>query len=857
MANDKVRISYIAGTVARTPKEILTFAQGLGLNVKSASSSVNSNIANLIIEYYMGEISQEELVVAIAPETSKTSKNKKTPTKTQKKVSKEKTEEPKKEKDKQSATKSTEDDKTIKNNQEEPHQHTIRRTGFRIVKKNVSKTSDKESEAKAEPKKPQYQSAQSLMESLKTEEKEKPEKKKVKIKQPPVSHKANEHKMNIDREIFDHDEDEESNEIMLFDLHEQEVKDEEQDREIKQAMVDRIKMQRKNPWMVEGSISRKKRKNNSGFKKNEEKIKQDFIVIPEEVRVYEFADLAGLKLNEVVKVLFNLGMMVTKNDFLDRDAIEILCEEFKINFELQNQSQDLDYVYEEESEEKNLSVRAPVVTIMGHVDHGKTSLLDKIRNSRVASGEAGGITQHIGAYSVIKNNQMISFIDTPGHEAFSEMRSRGAQITDIVVIVIAADDGVKQQTIEAFQHAKAAGVQIIVAMNKIDKENINIDKLKAECAELGFTPVDWGGEYEFIGVSARTGDGIDELLDTILIQAELLELKADPTQRSKAVVLEGSMDKGRGPVATIIVQNGTLRVGDSVVADTTYGRVRALINDRGENIKELGPSGVAVIVGLDSIPNAGSILASVENDTIARDYANKRSVYLRQKELSKSTKVSFDELSEMVAKGNLKSLPIIIKADTQGSLEAIRASLLKLNNDEVEINIIGFGVGGISESDIALAATSKNSLILGFNIRPTGVVKTKAKELGVEIKTYSVIYALIDDMKSLVSGMMSPVLEEEHTGQAEVRETFSIAKVGTIAGCMVVDGVIQRGIKIRLIRDGVVVHEGVIASLKRFKDDVKEVKNGYECGIMLENFNDIQIGDVFETYREVARKQQI
>ncbi len=837
--SQKVKVSEIAQEVGKNAKDVLELAKEVGLSLKAVSSTVDMATAEVFVSFFMGQISKDVLLQKFAPK------------KIEKKIIK-----PKKPKE-------IEEKQQMHQENLRPQvgveQHLVRRTGIRIVKKG---NEDEVLMLKPEVKKAQY-SVQEMFDSLKDGDAVKiPEKKKIKVKQPQVSHKQNEQKMDLlkDREILSYDDEEENNEIMLFDLHEQEIKDEEKDAQVKQAMVDRIKVQKKNPWMSEGGIGRKSKKKNKPVlnEKKDQQDKKDIIAIPEEVRVYEFADLAGLKLNEVVKSLFNLGTMVTKNDFLDKDAIEILCEEFGIHFTLQNNMDALAYYPEQEQEDQScMIVRPPVVTIMGHVDHGKTSLLDKIRNSRIANGEAGGITQHIGAYSVEKNGSMISFIDTPGHEAFTEMRSRGAQITDIAIIVVAADDGVKQQTIEAFNHAKAAGVQIIVAMNKIDKEEINIDKLKAECAELGFTPNDWGGEYEFIGVSARTGEGIETLLETILIQAEILELKANPQKKAKAIVLEGSMDKGRGPVATVIMQDGTLRVGDSIVADTTFGRVRALIDDKGNSIKELGPSGVAVVVGLGEIPSAGIVLASVQNDTLAREYAQKRSIYLRQKELSKTTKVSFDELAEMVAKGNLKSLPVIIKADTQGSLEAIKASLLKLNNNEVEINIISFGVGGISESDVALASASKNCLILGFNIRPTGVVKTKSKELGVEIKTYSIIYALIDDMKALISGMMSPVFEEEHTGQAEVRETFSIAKVGVIAGCMVVDGTIQRGIKIRLIRQGIVIHEGVIASLKRFKDDVREVHKGYECGIMLENFNDIAIGDVFETYKEVAKSQKI
>ena len=550
-------------------------------------------------------------------------------------------------------------------------------------------------------------------------------------------------------------------------------------------------------------------------------------------------------------------MMVTKNDFLEKDAIKILAEEFGIQIEITNNADELDYtqLHESNENEKDLVERAPVVTIMGHVDHGKTSLLDYIRNTKIASAEAGGITQHIGAYTITKNGKQITFIDTPGHEAFSEMRARGASVTDIAIIVIAADDGIKPQTIEALNHAKAANAPIIIAVNKIDKPEANTDKVKAEAAELGFTPLEWGGEYEFVHISAKTGEGIDDLLETILLQAEILELKANPNKPARAVVIESSLEKGKGPVATLIVQNGTLKVGDSIIADTAYGRVRAISDDLGKNITTITPSGVGVITGLNEVPPAGSILLAVENDNIARDYAQKRAAHLRQKELSHSTKVSFDELSSMVAQGQLKNLPVIIKTDTQGSLEAIRGSLEKLQNDEVKVNIIHKGVGGITESDITLAAASTNCVILGFNVRPTGSVKNKAKELGIEIKTYSIIYALIDDIKALLGGLLSPVFEEENTGQAEVRETFNIAKVGTIAGCFVTDGVIQRGIKVRLIRNGVVIHTGNIASLKRFKDDAREVQKGFECGIMLENYNDIQVGDVFETYKEVAKQR--
>lgn len=831
------------------PKDALEKAKELGISVKNIGSEISDEDAQKLAEYIeSGKLPQKKSTPkAKTPKAEKIEKpQKETKTSRAKNIKTSPVAE---------APKVEERIKEAKEELEEKSNLENKRIGITIVKKSKD----------ALPKDPVVEEVkkQSITPNIKdlfsekiTQEDEELKAKPKKKEKPKVqvSHKQNEQKMDFDREFGSYED--ESDEIVLFDLNEQEVKNEDEENRKKQAIVDRVQMQKKNKWMSEGSIRRDKKKRKAPVVNVEKKSAQSAISIPEEIRVYEFADIAGRDLKDVIGALFKLGVMVTKNDFLDRDAIEILAEEFSIEISFQNVVPEIEV---EEEEGLESYERPPVVTIMGHVDHGKTSLLDKIRNSRVASGEAGGITQHIGAYMVEKNGKMISFIDTPGHEAFTEMRSRGAQVTDIAIIVVAADDGVKQQTIEALNHAKAANVQIIIAINKMDKENANPDKVKAECAELGFTPSEWGGEYDFIPLSAKSGEGIEDLLENILVQAELMELKATHSSKAKAVVLEGSLEKGRGPVATIIVQNGVLKVGDPIVADTAFGRVRALLNDRGEAVKELYPSGVAVVTGLSEVPSAGATLMSVENDSIAREFAMQKASYLRQKELSKSTKVSFDELSEMVAKGQLKSLPVIVKADTQGSLEAIKASLQKLNdeNDEVVINVISFGVGGISESDISLASASENCVILGFNVRPTGTVKNKAKELGVEIKTYSIIYALLDDVKALVSGMMSPVFEEENTGQAEVRETFNIPKVGTIAGCFVVDGSIQRGIKVRLIRNGVVVHNGSIASLKRFKDDVKEVAKGYECGIMLENYNDVRVGDVFETYKEVAKKQTL
>jgi translation initiation factor IF-2 len=632
------------------------------------------------------------------------------------------------------------------------------------------------------------------------------------------------------------------------------IKMEARDDERRSQIPPQVKTIKHTPFLEQG-IQRK------SFKKHKKRVEEKSAVevkavqIPEEIRVYEFAQKMNKQPAEIIKVLFTLGVMVTKNDFLDKDAIEILAEEFGVEVNVVNEQEEFDYVKAyDDADSANMEERVPVITIMGHVDHGKTSLLDYIRSSNVASGEAGGITQHVGAYMIEKNGKKITFIDTPGHEAFTEMRARGAQVTDIVIIVVAADDGVKPQTVEAISHAKAAKVPMIIAVNKIDKPAANPDQAKAQLAELGIMPIDWGGEHEFAHVSAKTGEGIEHLLDTILLQAEIMELKADKTRDAKATVVESSMEKGRGPVATVIVRNGTLRVGNTVVAGVAYGKVRALLNASGQNIEAIHPGEPGVIVGLSEVPSAGETVVKVANDKIAREYANKRSEYLRQKELSKSTKVTIDELGAMIAEGELKALPVIIKADVGGSLEAIKGSLEKLRNEETKINVIHSGIGGISESDIALASASVNSVILGFNVRPTGIVKEKAKSLGVEIKTYNIIYNLIDDVKGLLSGMMSPIIREENLGQAQVREVFVVPKVGAIAGCMVTDGIINRGAKARIIREGIVIFEGTVSSLKRFKDDAREVAKGFECGIGIENFNDIKVGDFIESFKHVEEQ---
>ena len=604
----------------------------------------------------------------------------------------------------------------------------------------------------------------------------------------------------------------------------------------------------------------KRGKRKKRIARTQEEIEITEVTIPEDIRVYEFAEACGKTTSEVITVLFSLGMLVTKNDFLKQDELEILGEEFGIEVTVRDALEDVNYVgdyLDEDINDSDFVTRPPVVTIMGHVDHGKTSLLDKIRSSKVAKGEAGGITQHISSYTVEKNGQKITFVDTPGHSAFSAMRARGSAITDIIIIVVAADDGVKPQTEEVISHAKASGCPIIVAINKMDKESANPDMVKAQMAERDLTPIDWGGNTEFIEVSALTGAGIDDLLENILIQSELLELRADPTVKAKAAVIESSLEKGRGPVATIIVQNGTLRIGDNIICDTTFGRVKAITDDNGNPVKELGLSETGTVLGLNDVPATGTVMVVLDTDKEARDIATTRAEHARAKELSKSTKVSLEEMSGLIAEGKIKQLPVIIKTDVGGSLEAIKGSLEKIANNEVKVKVIHSAVGGITESDLVLAGASEGCIILGFNVRPTGSIKAKAKADGISINTYSIIYDLIDDVKDALSGMMSAVIREENTGQAEVRDTFVVPKIGTVAGCLVTDGKVIRGGHARIIRDGIVTYTGKISSLKRFKDDAKEVANGYECGIMFDKFNDIKVGDFIETFIQIEEKVSV
>jgi len=580
------------------------------------------------------------------------------------------------------------------------------------------------------------------------------------------------------------------------------------------------------------------------------------VEIPEDIRVYEFAEALKRPMSDIIKVLFDLGMMMTKNDFLGNDEIEILSEEFEVEVTIIDPKDEFTQEVDDIEEDPDATERAPIITIMGHVDHGKTSLLDAIREAKVTDSEAGGITQHIGAYTVEQKGKAITFIDTPGHAAFSHMRQKGTDITDIIVIVVAADDGVKPQTLEVIKLAKESGAPIIVALNKMDKETAQPDMVKGQMAEHGINPVDWGGDVEFIPVSAKSGMGIEDLLENILTTAEILELKANTNALAKAAVIESSLEKGRGPVATVIVQNGTLKVGDYVVCGAAYGRVKAMLDENKKQIKTLLPSHTAVIAGLNEVPASGEVMTVMEDEKEAKAFALKRHEYDRHKELSISTKSSLEDMTAMIKEGKLKSLKVVLKTDVHGTLEAIRSSILSMRNDEVKVNIISSGVGGITENDVELVNNSENCVLLGFNVRPTGTVKAAAKQKGVEIKTYSIIYQLIDDITGMLTGMMSPKYTEENTGQAEVKEVFKIPK-GVVAGCVVVDGRLIRGGMVRVIRDGVVHYEGELTSLKRFKDDVDEIGNGYECGVVISGYDDVIPGDVLETFKKVEQKVEL
>ena len=584
--------------------------------------------------------------------------------------------------------------------------------------------------------------------------------------------------------------------------------------------------------------------------KQEEQIKS--ITIPEVLTIQELADKMKIVPSVIVKKLFMQGKIVTVNQEIDYETAEEIALEFDVLCEKEEVVDVIEELLkEDEEDESKMKKRPPVVCVMGHVDHGKTSLLDAIRQTNVIDREAGGITQHIGASVVEVNGEKITFLDTPGHEAFTAMRMRGASSTDIAILVVAADDGVMPQTVEAINHAKAAGVEIIVAVNKIDKPSANVDRVKKELTEYELIAEDWGGSTIFVPVSAKTGEGLEELMEMILLTAEVMELKANPNRRARGLVLEAQLDKGRGPVATVLVQKGTLRVGDAIAAGSAHGKVRAMMDDKGRRVKEAGPSVPVEILGLDDVPNAGEVVVCCKNEKEARSFAETFIAQNKVKLLEDTkSKLSLDDLFTQIQEGNLKELDLIVKADVQGSVEAVKQSLLKLSNDEVIVKVIHGGVGAINESDVSLASAS-NAIIIGFNVRPDATAKETAEREGVDVRLYRVIYNAIEDVEAAMKGMLDPVFEEKVLGHAEVRQTFKASGVGTIAGSYVLDGLFERDCSVRLTRDGIVIFEGPLASLKRFKDDVKEVKAGYECGFVFANFNDIKEGDLVEAFKMV------
>lgn len=603
------------------------------------------------------------------------------------------------------------------------------------------------------------------------------------------------------------------------------------------------------PGPKSGKGKRRERETVSSGRKTEitvPKAIKRIIKISESITVGELAKRIGVKATDLIRVLMKMGMMVTINHPLDVDTATLLAAEF--SYEIENVAIDMDEVLESTPDEpESLKKRPSVVTIMGHVDHGKTSLLDAIRETNVIAGEAGGITQHIGAYAVELNGRKITFLDTPGHEAFTAMRARGAKVTDIVILVVAADDGVMPQTREAINHSKAAGVPIIVAINKIDKPEAKPERVKQELMEFGLVSEEWGGDTIFVEVSAKKRVNLPDLLEMILLQADVMDLKANPDKEARGTIVEAKLDRGRGPVATVLVQEGTLKIGDYFVAGVHFGRVRAMLNDRGDKVLAAGPSMPVEVIGFTGVPDAGDVFISLPDEKKAKEIASYRQQKLRETELAKHSKMSLEQLYDKIQKGEVKDLNAIVKADVQGSVEAVSESLRKLSTDAVRLNVIHSSVGAITETDVNLASAS-NAIILGFNVRPEPKASALADKEGVDLRLYNIIYDAVEDIKKAMEGLLEPTLREKYLGRAEVREVFSVPKIGNVAGCYVLDGKMIRNASVRLLRDNVVVYEGKMSSLRRFKDDVKEVATSYECGIGLENYNDIKVGDIIEDF---------
>lgn len=602
-------------------------------------------------------------------------------------------------------------------------------------------------------------------------------------------------------------------------------------------------------------INKNKKTNFTNTPTKKDDVKIESITYYDGITVNELATKINKNSSDIIKLLFMLGKMVTINSPLDDENVELVCMEYGISTTKEEEREDESLIDDEIDNPKDLVERAPIVTIMGHVDHGKTTLLDTIRKTNVTAGEFGGITQHIGAYQVDVNGKKVTFLDTPGHEAFTAMRARGASVTDVSIIVVAADDGVMPQTKEAIDHSKAAKVPVIIAVNKMDKPGANPDKVKNALADLGLMPEEWGGDTVYVECSAKTGAGVKDVLETILVVSEVAELKANPKKHATGTVIEAKLDKGRGPVATLLVQNGTLRQGDSIVCGTAYGKVRRMSNDKGEDIKEALPSTPVEVIGLNDVPVAGDNFKVFEDDKDARAIAAARTKTKVEKERKASSAMSLDDLSAQIEAGEIKEVPVIVKSDVQGTAEAVASSLSKIEVSGVKVNVIRSAAGSISESDIILASVS-HAVIYGFNVRPDANVRKKAQEEQVEIRLHNVIYKAVEEMEAAMKGMLAPVYEEVVIGQAEVRKTYKVSKIGTIAGCMITEGKIVRDCNVRLIRDGIVIYTGKLGSLRRFENDAKEVLSGYECGMTIENYNDIKEGDIIEGYTDQEVKAE-
>lgn len=802
---ETLKLGEISKSIKITNKDIIARLADFGVELKSSSSVINEDVAGLILDIYTqaNSVTEEELQELKAEAEKKAGKKEET---TETPVKTEETTSEKKEKPEEKKPEKEEPQKTEEKPKHEKHKKVAKKqSGQKIDLSNIDHSNTEE----------EY--------IVKTEER----KRHVDTRQTVVNLDAIETRERIEDMVPDH-----------------------------------IKMDKKGGKVKNNKKGAPNLKNRREKEKPQPKkeIKAKVITeieIPETITVGEFASKMGKTSAEVVKKLMMLGVMATQNQAIDFETAQLIGDDFGITVkqEVVLTKEDI-LMIETEHEDKaeDLVSRPPVVVVMGHVDHGKTSLLDAIRHTSVTENEAGGITQHIGAYSVKLNDRIITFLDTPGHEAFTTMRARGAQVTDVAILVVAADDGIMPQTIEAINHAKAAGVSIVVAINKIDKEGANPDRVKQMLVEHELVPEEWGGDTVCVEISAKKQMNIDGLLEMVLLVADMQELKANPNRDAQGTVIEAEIDKGRGPVATILVQNGTLNVGDFVIAGTTVGRVRAMINDKGRRVKTAGPSTPVEILGLSEAPSGGDTFMVVANEKLARDVAEQRKQQVQETKFNQVVKVSLDNLFSQIDEGNMKELNVIIKADVQGSVEAVRQSLEKMSNDEVRVRAIHGGVGAINESDVMLANAS-NAIIVGFNVRPDAGAVASAEQQEVDIRLYRVIYQAIEEIEAAMKGMLDPEYKEVVLGYAEVRQTFKVSNVGTIAGCYVTQGKIQRNEQIRIVRNGVIVHEGHIDSLKRFKDDAKEVAENFECGLGVENFNDIKEGDIIEcfTMEEIER----